>query len=312
MKRKEVTLNCLASQGECVTMSGTFLWQPPSLLERCNLFQARNRITGILIKNELNVETFMSTDGSMVRMILTGEINSCNSTVYPTNYPELFLTEDFHNQLLSRPMNRKDTSPFTFSSQQDRFLYGYLTSYVRRELIALQEHFCRQEKRRQARNFRLRIAEQATTVDGKVVSLENGHFLVVSGEMMHQFRCRPIVVTPRNTDTCYASLPCQLNLEDAARYHNNTKTPVHKQFFLEPNTRILSTHGIEMPCAPFFHPAYLSLNQEWVQISPEVTFIAKPELLPHGGDLIYSTSRMSHRILTWYKTRYMTVPFWRG
>ena len=81
MIRRDVQLNCLASKGECITQQGTFLWEKPTLLQQCPLFQARVRVTGILIKNELNVETFISTDGSMIRMVLTGQLKVCNSTI---------------------------------------------------------------------------------------------------------------------------------------------------------------------------------------------------------------------------------------
>ena len=191
------------------------------------------------------------------------------------------------NPLLQRPLEPSEVSPFTFASQQDRFLYGYLTSFVREEILALQEHLCRQNKIRHSNDFRARIAEQTSTIDGEVTSLGNGHFLTISGEILHRFSCRKIIVQPRPTKECYSSMPCTLQDKDKLRFVNNTGSNLERGFFIQPRTRILTTHGLELPCAPFFGPAYQSITGDWLQLFPEITYIAEPDSLPNQGEIFY-------------------------
>ena len=204
-------------------MTGTFTWEKLSQQDLCPFYQARDSIKGITVQNSAGVETFMSRDGSMVRLVITGQEERCNSTVYTTNYPSLFLTEDHDNDWLQRPLPPSEASPFTFATQQDRFLYGYLTSFVRDEVISLQEHLCKQQQLQHATDCRAHIAEQYSTIDGQITALGNGHFLTISGEILHRFSCRSIIVQPRQTEKCYSSMPVTLSTEDAQRFINNTE-----------------------------------------------------------------------------------------
>ena len=114
--RRDLELNCLARIGGCQTMTGTFTWKKLSQQDLCPFYQARDSITGITVQNSAGVETFMSRDGSMVRLVITGQEERCNSTVYTTNYPSLFLTEDHDNDWLQRPLPSSEASPFTFAT----------------------------------------------------------------------------------------------------------------------------------------------------------------------------------------------------
>ena len=249
-------------------MTGTFTWQKLSQQDLCPFYQARASGTGITVQNSAGVETFMSRDGSMVRLVITGQEDRCNSTVYTTNYPSLFLTEDQDNNWLQRPLPPSEASPFTFATQQDRSLYGYLTSFVRDEVISLQEHLCKQQQLQHATNYRARIAEQSSTIDGQITALGNGHFLTISGEILHRFRCRSIVVQPRQTEKCYSSMPVTLSTEDAQRFIYNTGGAPDQEFFIQPRSRILTTHGLELPCRALLWSSLSSVDRGLVTIVP--------------------------------------------
>ena len=82
-------------------------------------------------------------------------------------------------------------------------------------------------------------------------------------------------------------MPCNLKPEDRARYENNTASAKGKFFFIQPLSRILTPHGIEVPCAAHFHSAYKSLRDEFIQITPEIAFMAEPETLPEVSLQVY-------------------------
>ena len=128
--RRDLQLPCPADQNNCVTDTATYLWIAPTKEETCPLFMVRKRVNGIIVQDDVGIERFMSTDVSMIRVILTAQRNMCNSSILATNYPTLFVTTDFNNKMFSREIDPNEVSAFTYSNQQDRFLYGYLTTYV--------------------------------------------------------------------------------------------------------------------------------------------------------------------------------------
>jgi hypothetical protein len=67
--------------------------------------------------------TYMSTDGSMVRLLMKEEpIAACGRLVTGTNYPTLFLAKPQDNPSIGRRLHPWDATIYTYVNAQDNFL----------------------------------------------------------------------------------------------------------------------------------------------------------------------------------------------
>jgi hypothetical protein len=84
----------------------------------------RRKSSGAVVTLEARDSTYMSTDGSMVRLLMkTESIAACGRLVTGTNYPNLFLAKPKDNPSLGRRLRSQDTTIFTYINNQDDFLY---------------------------------------------------------------------------------------------------------------------------------------------------------------------------------------------
>jgi hypothetical protein len=91
--QEEIILACQASENACATDQATYIWDTPTEQEKCLFFESR-RTKGTVVTTETGDSTYMSTDGSMVRLLLKEEpIAACGRLVTGTNYPTLFLAK---------------------------------------------------------------------------------------------------------------------------------------------------------------------------------------------------------------------------
>jgi hypothetical protein len=67
--QEEIILACQASENSCSTDQATYLWDTPTEQEKCLYFKSR-RTKGAVVTTEASDSTYMSTDGSMVRLLL--------------------------------------------------------------------------------------------------------------------------------------------------------------------------------------------------------------------------------------------------
>jgi hypothetical protein len=89
--QEEIILACQASENSCTTDQATYLWDSPTEQEKCLYFDSRHT-KGTVVTTEAGDSTYMSTDGSMVRLLMKEEpIAACGRLVTGTNYPTLEL-----------------------------------------------------------------------------------------------------------------------------------------------------------------------------------------------------------------------------
>jgi hypothetical protein len=86
--KEEIVIACQASENVCATSRATYIWDTPTEQEKCLYFESR-RTKGTVVTTETGDSTYMSTDGSMVRLLLKEE-----PLVTGTNYPEKGLQRD--------------------------------------------------------------------------------------------------------------------------------------------------------------------------------------------------------------------------
>jgi hypothetical protein len=91
--QEEILLACQASENSCTTDQVTYLWDSPTEQEKCLYFESRHT-KGTVVTTEAGNSTYMSTDGSMVRLLMKEEpIAAWGRLVTGTNYPTLFLAK---------------------------------------------------------------------------------------------------------------------------------------------------------------------------------------------------------------------------
>jgi hypothetical protein len=121
--QEEILLGCQASENSCATDRATYLWDTPTEQEKCLYFESR-QTKGTVVTTEAGNSTYMSTDGSMVRLLLKEEpIAACVRLVTDTNYPDLFLAKPQDNPSIGRRLHPWDATIYTYVNAQDEFLF---------------------------------------------------------------------------------------------------------------------------------------------------------------------------------------------
>jgi hypothetical protein len=75
---------------------------------------------GMVVTTEAGDSTYMSMDGSMVRLLMKEEpIAACGRLVTGTNYLTLFLAKPQDNPSISRQLNPQDATVFKYINAQN-------------------------------------------------------------------------------------------------------------------------------------------------------------------------------------------------
>jgi hypothetical protein len=117
-------------------------------------------------------------------------------------------------------------------------------------------------------------AEQRTQIDGQTASLGGCRFVTASGEAWFTYSCKALVVMAREVNKCMTALPITLSTKQYTEYLAIRRGPDNlitdarlietlrrnALLFVEPQTRVLTTIGTEIPCGGPFQPIYRNLN----------------------------------------------------
>jgi hypothetical protein len=84
--QEEIILDCKVSDNACATGQATYIWDTPTEQEKCLYFKSSTK--GTAVTSEAADSTYMSMDGSMVRLLMKEEpIAACGRLGTGTNYP---------------------------------------------------------------------------------------------------------------------------------------------------------------------------------------------------------------------------------
>ena len=277
--RPDLLLTCPVNTEKCLTGSaGTFIWTMPSPSTACRFHRIRT-VTGITVTDQFGVDVFMSTDDSLIRLLLTTTTSKCGHVVFSTNYDKLFLTSDLQAHTFFKPLHPAEFSAYTYANQQDGWLFGFLTQYIRKEFQAVHYHACQQRINEKQLSYDSILAEQHGSTDGDTAHLLNGYFVTVQGETWYRHRCRRITAKAVSLPECYSALPVKLTEDDERRYRYYHKLNGTLQLFVEPHSRRLTRRGISTECSKVFPSLYRGLNGNWLSVLPDIHPIAPPDLL---------------------------------
>jgi hypothetical protein len=265
----------------CVTAEGTFVWDSIEPDDICDYYKLR-KVTGIDLKSygsdgEPISDTFVSDgDNAMIRIRRSGKaITDCGAILQPTEYPELFFSDDLDHPELNRPVPPSEVSPFLHSNVADSYVFYKMQDSLAEAVLGLQRNQCEKERRRALSAYASLLAKQKSISDGDTASLGGGLFITSSGESGFMYWCRSVVVEALPlSETCYSALPVQLRDEDAIHLRkilagegeDHTKVTL-PQLFREPKSGRLTTVATEMACVPALAPLYRNRHGNWIKMT---------------------------------------------
>jgi hypothetical protein len=295
VNNNQIKIGCRDTDLSCIYSGGTLFWTAPTSLKRCRFHQIRCS-TGIVVTGSNGTETFISRDGSMIRLILRRPAQLCGeATGFRTNYYNLYLMDEIYGDQVTDTLPLGEVSTITYANQQDGLLFGEMSAHVKAEFGALLEFNCRHKQHREQSPLGSQGKMERPHMDGYTVALEEGWFLTYAEELMYHYSCRPIIVVGRDDDACYSALPIDLVVADQKRISANrgddntngtTDIITHTMgYFLEPHTRRLTFWGTHMPCVRNFGGAYLNTRGGWVVAVPHLLLMEKPQTLKQHEEL---------------------------
>jgi len=261
----EQQLPCVPTSGFCETTDVTHIWTVPDF--SCDLAVVRTAI-GQEVTNDNGDVAFMSTDGSLVRLIKKTSVSKCGRIVHSTNHDNLFMYEHtLSAELFDRNIEPGEMEIPLFVKNRDDFLYNHLADALTDELKGLLRASCEQEHRFSKLDFWLQHRDPGLTT----WYLENDTFATTAGEALYQYRCQPVEVIAKHLPDCYQALPVQRMAKDGTILESTT------QEWMEPLTRRLTTAGVQVPCLKMFLPKYKTLYNQWMAATPEPMRSPPPE-----------------------------------
>jgi hypothetical protein len=288
--KEEILLARQASENSCTWDQATYLWDSPTEQEKCFYFESRHT-KGTVVTTEAGDSTYMSTDCSMVRLLMKEEpIAALGRLVTGTSYPTLFLAKPQDNPSIGCRLNPHDATIFTYINSQDEFLYHSSKGGKLEERVIIRAEFCHCSQQQGLTAYAFLAAEQRTQIDGQTASLGGGKFITASGEAWYVYTCKALVAKSREVVICMTALPIILGAKEyriylAARTGSTNLTNNNKlietlrknaSLFVEPKTLMLTNVGSEIPCGGPCQPRYQNLNGRWIETSPTLQLAATP------------------------------------
>ena len=256
---------CGLFEQDCQTAEATYTWENP--VGHCPLAVSK-RATGLVTEEERGQKVFMSTDGSLIRLIMKHQVGYCERRVWQTNYPDIYLASEGSSMPFTRAIDPQEISIPTYTNNRDDFLYNHLIKQINEELGNVLKHDCEQRREAQRKDFYL--AHKHPGIE--TYAFGNGTFATAAGEVLYYHRCRKETVTAVELSECYDALPVALPPESPLPSKFNDT-----QWFLEPLTHRLTRYASVVPCTKHFAPKYELDNGKWIQADPVLHMAENPK-----------------------------------
>ena len=267
---------CSLFDQDCQTAEATYLWSNP--LGYCPLAHAKE-VTGMVVEDDNDRKVFMSTDNSLVRLVMQHQESQCERMVWATNYENVYLASTTHSKPFTRNVDPTSISMHIYVNNRDDYLYHHLIDQINDELGHVLKHDCERRKRMERKDFF--IAHRHPGIE--TFAFGNGTFATASGEVLYYHRCRREIVTAAELPYCFNALPVFLNKNSPLRTNFNSS-----QWYVEPLTHRLTRYATLVPCTKNFVPKYQLLNRRWITADPVLHMadppkpMARPEFILRG------------------------------
>ena len=244
----------------CTHGDATYIWDSPH--QYCPYKSARTARGVIATDGPSGEQVFVSTDGSMVRLVLKHRETQCERVVYTTSYDDYVVLDTHESRPFTGQADAHQLRLYTYYANRDEYLYHHLIQKINDELAMVLRSSCEQNQRNMRTDFFIKHAHPGMVTYG----FGNGTFATTSGEVLYYHRCRKELVTASSADKCYDALPIRISEKSPLRKNFNAT----QQWYLEPLTHRLTRYAQIIPCSHSFAPRYQLANKKWIQANPKV------------------------------------------
>lgn len=277
----------MSTRTHCATADADYLIETPKDARDCDVFKTREVQGQVLAKTHSDLQTkrnaaFVSTDGSMIRLLLMGQTTKCGHIVTRTDYPEIFVVQrEKTPAVLQRMLPAQLVSPTLFTQLADQHLQGDHRTRLHAEVVAVYEAACR---RRLAPSYVNPTSRQLARRTGCVLTDGWGNYTKFAGRLEYQFQCHPVLVRGLSAKSCYTTLPVYVEDEFAVDMAGRRNVSLQEfrniTFFLDPLTLELTTYGVPAECQGILGDGYVTVQDINVIVTPELIPLAPAEVLP--------------------------------
>lgn len=274
-----VTLACHSKRGGCLRKDDIYFWSPPEDELRCPYYKARSS-SGVIVYGT-DATTYMSNDGTLIRLVLKGRRQKCgrecnHGTVWATNYEDLFISEDVDNEFFERKVAVDSLSLAMYANVQDSVLLSLIEERIEAEHASIVQEDCKQRAARVRIDYSAIMAEQMRPVEGTMAALGGGLFVEHAGDLFYKFSCRPYVAQVRYADACFGNLPVSLSKKDQATYwaarghsvQDEGDSGLDLELYMQPRSHLLTQVGIAQECRPDMAPIFQGAYGDFIQYTP--------------------------------------------
>ena len=287
-----VRLPCPLSAQGCQTALISFAWRSED--DHCPLAVARKLVRGQEVTADSGEQVFLSTDGSLIRLVLDHTVSLCGRIVLSTNYENFYLYAAVGHEF-TRMAHPTEYQTASFAANLDDYLYDHISTALTKEFNGVLAADCEDRLRQEKHLFWSQLKDPGLTT----YILGNGSFASGAGEVLYHYQCQPVVVRARSVGQCYEALPVEPVTQgsptvQAAQAGLAELRPVpttappsgwrdpppsqdHPTLFIEPLTHRLTRFGILTPCSEHFQAKYKNAAGDWVAATPSIQKVPAPK-----------------------------------
>lgn len=286
-------LPCSIFRESCQTSEATLLWKHDP--DYCSLGVSKH-VKGMLVTDNHDQQVFMSTDGSLVRLVLKYQESACDRQVWATNYDNLFLAPIPSRNPFRRSIIPESISMSTYVNNRDDFIYSYLVEQIDEEMNDVLMHDCEEMSKRTRQDYFLKHEHPGIVT----FILGNGTFATTAGEVLYFYQCRPVAVRAVEHVECFDHLPVQrlpssdpATADAQARTSTNTEAPDSSapSEFLHPLTHRLTKFASRLPCTKTFPAKYRLDGGKWITVDPHLREAPPPRDMESPKAILVSINR---------------------
>ena len=276
---ERVTLSCHSNRGVCIKGDDVYFWSPPEDEPRCPYYKARHS-KGVIAYGS-DATTYMSEDGSLIRLVLKGQYTKTgpeckHGQIWATNYEDLFVTEEQDNDFFKRKVAIESLSLAMYVNLQDSVVLSMVEERIEQEHSSILEEDCKRRASVSQMDYASIMAEQVRPVEGTMAALGGGFFIEHAGDLFYKFSCKPYLARVRYAEGCFGNLPITLSREDEKHYRaargelvtGDEEESTSLELFMQPRSHLLTRIGIAQECRPDMAPIYQGAYGDFIQYTP--------------------------------------------
>ena len=252
----------LLKQAEFIELKG-YQYQHTEMLGKISIKprEFRNSVNQSNIPTSATPTVIMARSTKiMLRFVLKDDALRCGTTVQRTNYPNIYVSKKLIQDGAVKVL-REDADLSKYFNNKIDYLYHLQLLTMEQFYEEVVSNDCRLN--REIIRTKLAIALTNQDVVAPVLSLQEGTYARVMGEVIHTYQCRKVEVNLATVDYCTNELPVMYN---------------GVLMFAKPITRILLSHAAKIDpslCSNLLSPIYEWKTGIWITV-PHRHKVPKP------------------------------------